>query len=917
MYRKHIFVILLAIVFVFCGFARAETIEIVNFSFEYDVNGDPFTAGWINGVDTLLAWWPDVNWCYDCSNGMTQNSASEGTYSVMVENVDSSLYQVLSHTIEAEKRYVLVFDAANWANTACEWGGVLARGAIFYPEDANYPDANHVTLAGVIFDTPCVELPATWYYDLTVGFIAETGGDYIGKNIGVKIGFPYVEQWQWSLMDNVRLDMVDRGVAWRPSPADGAVNVTQPVELVWSPGDLVQSTAGHKLYLGTDYNDVNERLISPIVLDVNSYSPGPLLWQQTYYWAVDEVNGIDSWPGAVWSFTVVGAKASEPSPANNAEDVSPLAVLSWVPGGETVSHELYLSTDFNDVNERLISPEIPGANSYDPGGLAMAKQYYWAVDEVNMSSATPRWYGDVWTFETEWYRVVDDMDSYVEYTNDIFNTWLQGSELDSAALIDLQTELSDANLVRSGNSMKFTYRNSIKVKQLYGSETAAWTSELEIGSNWMAGDSKALVLYFYGQSGNAIGVNDQMFVALEDSGANVGVVYYDGEANDVQEEQWNEWNIELSDANFSGVDLNDVSRVYIGFGIHGGDGSAVGGNGVVYFDDIRVYPSRCRSEMVAADFNWNCVIDIWDLWLIAHRWLETEGEVTATPAPTSNTEGLVVWYNFEETDGTTAYDSSGNDYDGVVSTSVAWDPTAGYDGDGCLNFAGDVDVEIPNDAWSFPLEAITVSMWLQPNPLPLPVNPADIACPFGAGDDGDYWMLVMMYLSIDWATSEQLPGHDIEFRTSYEDMGGWNAWDEIIYHDPNANGWVGWHHYAFVKDSGNNLQSIYRDGELMAWNWWGAGRLIQPIDPSNDTFYLGYSGSVEWEWGRYTGWMDDFRVYDHALAHSQIVDLAGKSSVDQAFLSDEDKIDANQDHVINFGDYSIMADNWLTEILWP
>ena len=200
-------------------------------------------------------------------------------------------------------------------------------------------------------------------------------------------------------------------------------------------------------------------------------------------------------------------------------------------------------------------------------------------------------------------------------------------------------------------------------------------------------------------------------------------------------------------------------------------------------------------------------------------------------------------------------------------------------------------------------------MWLQPNPLPLPVIHTDIACPFAAGDDNDYWLLVMMYLSIDWATRDQLPGHEIEFRSS--------AWDQVDYHDPNTNGWVGWHHYAFVKDSGNSLQSIYRDGELIAQNWWDATGLIQPIDPGNDTFYLGYSGSTEWGWGVYSGWMDDFRVYDHALPHSQIVDLAGKSSVNQAFLFQEDKIDANEDHVINFGDYAIMADSWLTEILWP
>jgi len=784
---------------------------------------------------------------------------------------------------------------------------------IFYPDDISYPDANHIELASVIFPTPCVDIIVTWYYNLMVGFSSEAGQPYLGKNIGVKIGFPNIAE-DWSLMDNVRLDVVDSGVAWRPSPTDGATGVLQPVTLIWSPGDLVQSTAGHEVYLGTDYNDVNDANTSSTGIyrsaeDVNNYSPGALVWQQRYYWRVDEVNGVDRSKGDVWNFTVVAAKASEPSPANNAEDVSPLAVLSWVAGLEAVTHEVYFSTDYNDVNERLISPEILSANSYDPCGLAMAQQYYWRVDEVNLDSSTPRWYGDVWRFETEWYRVVDDMESYGLGVNVIYDTWLEVSP--THASINLET---NPPYVHDGDSMQFDYDNAGKSapqNKWRGSWTEADACSLPIASSDLTvGGAKSLQLFFYGDPGNSATVNDKMYVALDDGTNPIGVSIYP-DINDINKAEWQEWNILLEDFNSQNVDLTSISKVHIGFGHQDRTGqSADGGTGRVYFDDIRVYPSRCRSELVAADFNWNCVTDIWDLWLIAHRWLQTEGEVAAVPAPTSNTEGLVVRYEFEETSGTTAYDSSGNGYDGVVNTTIAWDPGAGYDSNGCLDFAGGVDVEIPNDAWTFPMEAITVSMWLKPNPLPLPIIPQDIACPFGAGDDDDYWLLVMMYLSIDWDTSEQLPGHEIEFRSS--------AWDEIKYHDPNTNGWVGWHHYAFVKDSGNSLQSIYRDGELIAQNWWDATDLIQPIDPNNDTFALGYSGSTEWGWGVYNGWMDDFRVYDHALPQSQIVDLAGKSLVDQAFLSDDDKIDANEDHVLNFGDYAIMADNWLKEpTLWP
>lgn len=64
--------------------------------------------------------------------------------------------------------------------------------------------------------------------------------------------------------------------------------------------------------------------------------------------------------------------------------------------------------------------------------------------------------------------------------------------------------------------------------------------------------------------------------------------------------------------------------------------------------------------------------------------------------------------------------------------------------------------------------------------------------------------------------------------------------------------------------------------------------------------------------------MDDFRIYDHALSHGQIVDLASKSTVYQPFLEDDVEIDGNKDHIINFGDYAFMAEKWLQDpILWP
>ena len=288
----------------------------------------------------------------------------------------------------------------------------------------------------------------------------------------------------------------------------------------------------------------------------------------------------------------------------------------------------------------------------------------------------------------------------------------------------------------------------------------------------------------------------------------------DEDPNDVTEAEWHEWNILLSVFDACGVSLTNVDKVHIGFG--GVDKTGINktsGTGTVWFDDIEVWPSRCRPELVPSDFSGNCNSDIWDLWLIANRWLISEGNVPAETAPDTSAGGLLVRYEFEETLGTTANDSSGNGYNGTVSTDSGWDATGGYDGNGCLDFTGPVDVQVPNSVWSFPMDEVTDSVWIKTESLAT----GNIYAPFGGGDDGtgpggdwsDWWLLSMIYLS-DWG--DGTPGYEVNFRSSTQDSG---AYDVTNYYDPNTDGWQGWQHYAFVKDADRGVQSIYLDGELV------------------------------------------------------------------------------------------------------
>jgi hypothetical protein len=114
-------------------------------------------------------------------------------------------------------------------------------------------------------------------------------------------------------IDNIRLVMP---YAQDPSPADEATGVSLSPTLSWTAGDCANSTSGHNVYLGTDFDDVNDANTSDttgIYLgdtnDPNYVITTPLTASTLYYWRVDEVNDTDGdspWKGDVWSFNTLG-----------------------------------------------------------------------------------------------------------------------------------------------------------------------------------------------------------------------------------------------------------------------------------------------------------------------------------------------------------------------------------------------------------------------------------------------------------------------------------------------------------------------------------------------------------------------------------------------------------------------------------
>ncbi|MCJ7693022.1 MAG: hypothetical protein MUO22_06360, partial [Sedimentisphaerales bacterium] len=375
--------------------------------------------------------------------------------------------------------------------------------------------------------------------------------------------------------------------------------------------------------------------------------------------------------------------AYDPTPINYLRDASLYPQLGWSAGDDAVSHDLYVGTDFDEVNEAdtstidvFVRNQTP--TSYDTSLLDvnLGHTYYWRVDEVDSLAQVHR--GMVWTFTIKDYVAVEDFDSYTN-ENELLNVWSDGETNPSASIVYL--ELGE---VRSGKSMKFAYYND--GYYAYYSLTDAGITDLGFGPDWTLGGIKSMSLWFHGDEYNILTPYDKMWIALEDSTTKVSVDYDD--MNDILEDEWQEWYIDLQDFADGGLDLSDVQRIYIGIGHE--DNTETGGEGFVYFDDLALYTDRCipEYERQTGSFNGDCVIDYNDLLTMGRDWLVTGGWITAE---FPNDIDPLTWFHFDEGSGSIVNDiANGRDGElGPDDSAPAWvTPGAPTSEDYALEFDG-------------------------------------------------------------------------------------------------------------------------------------------------------------------------------------------------------------------------------------
>jgi len=367
---------------------------------------------------------------------------------------------------------------------------------------------------------------------------------------------------------------------------------------------LIDAEDQGEIRLSTDEDPANAVTIASTEAEAESQPQTLEAGNRYYIEALMKENTIGdsimvSWQGPgigamkVISADYVGAtpflaeKAYASIPADSASDISQTAILSWSPGVNAASHQLYFGTDADAVkNADTSSPEYKGtkqldSESYDPGKLEWFTTYYWRVDEVEDDGTIQK--GNVWSFTTANFIIVDDMESYNDIdegepgSNRIYLAWVDG--YDNPAVNGSVVghfpgpPFAEQTIVHGGNqSMPLAYDNAV------GKSEATLT--LTDTHDWTENGVNTLVIWYIGDAANAA---ETMYVVLNGT---AGIDNPNPDAAQVL--AWTEWTIDLQEFADQGVNLTNVNTITIGFGNR--NNPVAGGSGMMFFDDIRLYP---------------------------------------------------------------------------------------------------------------------------------------------------------------------------------------------------------------------------------------------------------------------------------------------------------------------------------------
>jgi len=346
---------------------------------------------------------------------------------------------------------------------------------------------------------------------------------------------------------------------------------------------------------------------------------------------------------------------------------------------------------------------------------------------------------------------------------------------------------------------------------------------------------------------------------------------------------------------------------------------------IVYFDDIRLYPPRCRTEIAHSggnfDFDSDCVIDYGDVYTMGRDWLVSGiGDVTAVEPSDAN---LVGHWTMDDADPQLQVDDisvNANhgtlyDEDRLPGRSTSKHHTDDrVEGTGALTFDGYDDYIEVNSPLDINSNTVTISAWIK----------RDGAQAMYAG---------IVHCEYSDPCDSNVPGTNAGI-----DFGSGGTYGFMEYEPWEIN-----HELCYfwgVDTSGSDFEWSFdfHSGLIVPDSLWSFVALV--VEPSKATVYLDdgtlqaatnyaphyaelfngparFGDQMQFADRMFKGAMDDVRIYDYSLTPGEILYLSQGASSSQFVSLPFWRADADGDNTIDLKDYAVMANNWLEKILWP
>jgi hypothetical protein len=341
--------------------------------------------------------------------------------------------------------------------------------------EAGTPETYIGQVAVTSFDPGSLEFDTTYYWriDEFDGVNTQKGDVWSFRTTPSGLGSIVLEIWD-NIAGGSIADLTDD--PRYPGQADSTQSIT---ELAWDPdadnyggriygwlytpltGDYtfwVASDNNSELWLSADDDPENVELIASVDgwTGANEWTKFPsqmskpvlLTAGSKYYVMAIWVEGtggdhcIVAWQGPGFEKRTIIAgdylspyepvNAYGPNPGNGAVGVKRTPALTWKPGIQAASHEIYFGTDEEAVrnattaSSEYMGTRVLGSESYQPDKLAWESTYYWRVDEVNSVNPDSPWTGGVWSFTTADFLTIDDFEDYDTGDNQIWYAWHDG-----------------------------------------------------------------------------------------------------------------------------------------------------------------------------------------------------------------------------------------------------------------------------------------------------------------------------------------------------------------------------------------------------------------------------------------------------------------------------------------------------------